>query len=92
MNLPEDCIITDITSGWKTETDGSRVWKYTLEATPLDELFHKEGNHHVATCPIGPRVQAIRDQYLHRAEMLQTQDDFNRADDNSKDWFPHKEK
>ena len=25
VDLPEDCTITDITSGWKTETDGSRV-------------------------------------------------------------------
>ena len=49
-----------------------------LEATPLGEFSYKEGNHHVATCPI-------------QAGEQQMQDDFNPAEDNSEDWFPHKE-
>ena len=81
-------------SGWKTETDGSRVWKYTLEATPLDELFHKQGNHHVATRPISTGAQAIVDEYLHRAETLYNRDNkqhnVSRAEE-YEDWFPHKE-
>ena len=91
VDLPEECTITDIRSGWKIERDGSKVWTYTLEATPLDELFHKEGNHHVATCSIGAGAQAIRDNYIHRVELQATQDDFSPTDGNSEDWFPHKE-
>ena len=58
VNLPEDCTIIDITSSWKRGVDRSKVWRYMLEATPLEELSYKEGNHHVATCPIRAGEQA----------------------------------
>jgi len=91
VDLPEDCTITDIRSGWETKTDGSRVWKYTLEATPLKELIHKEGNHHVATCSIGAGEQPIRDNYIRHANLHATPEDFSPTNGNSEDGFPHKE-
>ena len=91
VDLPEDCTITDIRSGWETKRDGSRVWRYFLEATPLEDLIHKEGNHHVATCSFGAGEQPIRDNYIRHADLQATQNDFSPTDGNSEDGFPHKE-
>ena len=46
-DVPANCTITGIETGWIHSHDGSRKWEYKLEATPLNELFYKEANYYI---------------------------------------------
>ena len=74
---------------WVHSPDRSRKWKYMLEATPLDELSHKEGNQRVETSPIRASWRAILENESGWAEVQGILQNLNSDDDDS-DEFPHK--
>ena len=75
-DIPENCTIVAIRSGWVRDQDGTQKWEYTLKATTINPL---SVDQHVGEQANAASERAIRETYQHRAE-IQYRPKFQRED------------
>ena len=88
-DVPANCTITSVKTGWIHNSDGSKRWEYKLEVNPLSELLVITTTHHVENKLIRGKWQACIENKIQRAQelgIINQPDQFSEFEDG----FPHR--